>query len=202
MVWGGLAAVILLILVAFATSVMKPKPVAPSLPMLKVLPEFTLTNQHNQKVTLADLRGKVWVADIIFTFCGGPCPRMTKQLSQLQERLFAQPEVQIISLTADAENDTPEVLKRYAERFGANQERWWFLTGPQKDIYHLATKDGLLLAVEETDPAERTSEADLFVHSTIFVVVDKQGRVRAIHESDLPDANEKVLRDVKTLLNE
>src|SRR5574342_412956 len=100
--------------------------------------EFSLTNQNNAAVSLADLRGHVWVADIIFTRCAGPCPRMTRQMKELQDALSAGSSARLISLTTDPDFDTPPVLKQYAERFGADPQRWTFLTGTKKAIGDLA----------------------------------------------------------------
>jgi len=49
------------------------------LPVIGAVNDFTLTNQANAAVTLTELRGKVWIADIIFTRCTGPCLKMTRQ---------------------------------------------------------------------------------------------------------------------------
>ena len=126
-------------------------------------------------VTLADLRGQVWVADIIFTRCAGPCPRMTKQMKSLQAALPADSRAKLVTLTTDPEFDTPEVLKKYAERFNANADRWMFLTGAKKEIAALGI-DSLKLTAVEKKPEEREDPDDLFIHSTIFIVVDKQAR--------------------------
>jgi protein SCO1/2 len=202
-VWGGLAGVILLIFAAFATSLFKAKTAGPPLPVLKQqLPDFTLTNQLGKIVSLADLHGKVWLADIVFTRCPGPCPRMTKQFAQLQSSLASEPSVRLVTLTSDPEFDTVEVLKQFADRFAANPERWSFLTGPKKDIYNLAGANGLLFSIQDTKPEERTSEDDLFIHSTVFILVDKAGRIRASYESDEPEAQEKILKDIRKLLPE
>jgi protein SCO1/2 len=194
--WGMLTFVVAGVFAAFAVSKFyggKP------LPNIRHLPGFVLTNQFGEEVTLSDLRGKVWVSDIIFTRCPGPCAKMTKQLAALQADL---PEdVMIVTLTADPEYDTPAVLKQYAEKYGADTNKWVFLSGPKKDIYELAL-DGLLLAVQEKESAERTSIEDMFIHSTTFVIVDKRGNLRAYHESLEPDANRRVLADIKNLLRE
>jgi protein SCO1/2 len=99
---------------------------------------FTLTNQAGGRVTLSDLAGKVWVADIIFTRCAGPCPRMTQQMRELQTRFAGNPDVRLVSLTTDPAYDTPEILKRYGDKFGAQSDRWWFLTGTTTEIATLA----------------------------------------------------------------
>src|SRR6185437_13521971 len=169
------------------------------LPVLATVSDFALTNQFGRSVTLEDLRGKVWIADIIFTRCPGPCAKMTKQMSELQAALPSNEPVQLVSLTADPEFDTPEVLKKYGERFGALPQRWQFLTGKKLDVYRLATK-GLLLAVDEIKADERTSPDDLFVHSTLFVIVDKHGRVRGSFDGTEASSRSKILAAMRALL--
>lgn len=175
--------VIVTLCVSFVLSRLKPAASRlRSLPVLGQVAEFTLTNQASQAVTLADLRGKVWVADIIFTRCAGPCPRLTKQMRALQDALANDRGVCLVSLTTDPVYDTPEILQKYALHFGADPTRWQFLTGSQSEIASVAI-DSLKLTAIEKKPEERTDSADLFIHSTIFVVVDKQGRLRGVFET-------------------
>lgn len=153
-----------------------------ALPVIGPIADFTLTNQNGHAVSLADLRGRVWVADIIFTRCPGPCLKMTRQMKELQDALPPDSRAQLVSLTTDADFDTPTVLKAYAERFRADTNRWMFLTGPKRAIANLAI-DSLKLTAIEKKPEERTSPQDLFVHSTIFVLADKQARLRGVFET-------------------
>src|SRR5215831_12793996 len=99
------------------------------LPVYGQIASFTLTNQNGRSVTLADLKGHVWVADVIFTRCAGPCLKMSRQMKKLQNNLAATTGTRLVSLTTDPLYDTPPVLKKYAERFGADPNRWLFLTG-------------------------------------------------------------------------
>ena len=87
-VWGGLALVVLTLLLALVFAALKSRE-APGqpLPVIGQIADFTLTNQNGRAVSLADLRGQVWVADIIFTRCPGPCLRMTRQMKALQDAL-------------------------------------------------------------------------------------------------------------------
>ena len=126
---------------------------------------------------------------------------MTHTMSELQSALPQTQPVKLLSLTADPEFDTPEVLRTYGEKFGAAPERWQFLTGNKLDVYRLATK-GLLLAVDEVKADERTSPEDLFVHSTRFVVVDKHGRVRGTFDGTEPSSEQKIVEAIQTLLQE
>ena len=198
-VWGGLALVMAVIFGAYFAA--RLRAARQPLPVLATVPDFALTNQFDRSVTLEDLRGKVWVADIIFTRCPGPCAKMTKQMGELQAALPSSEPVQLVSLTADPEFDTPEVLKKYGERAGASPDRWQFLTGKKLDVYRLATK-GLLLAVDEIKADERTSPDDLFVHSTLFVIVDSQGRVRGSFDGTEASSRSKILAAIRTLLKE
>ena len=184
-IWLGGGLVIILICVTFVSSRMKHRAgqPGPTLPVIGPVADFTLTNQAGGEVTLADLRGRVWLADIIFTRCAGPCPRMSRQMRSVQDALPAGSHVKLISLTTDPDFDSPKVLREYAERFGADPNRWMFLTGTKREIGHLAI-DSLKLTTVETKPEEREDDADLFVHSTIFVLVDKQARLRGVFQTD------------------
>jgi len=182
-VFIGLTLAGLTIAMAFALANLKSRfSNAPSLPVIGPIADFSLTNQDGRAVSLADLRGQVWVADIIFTRCPGPCLKMTKQMKALQDALPPGSPTKLVTLTTDADFDTPPVLKTYAERFQADPQRWTFLTGTKKDIANLAI-DSLELTAIEKKPEERESPQDLFVHSTIFVLVDKRAQLRGVFET-------------------
>ncbi|MBI4324597.1 MAG: SCO family protein, partial [Chloroflexi bacterium] len=120
LVWGFLALVILIIGGAFVWSrLKKPSSTPELLPVYGLVGEFTLTNQLGESFSSDRLRGQIWIADIIFTRCAGPCPIMTHQMSLLQFALAKEPSVKLVSLTADPEFDAPGVLKTYADRFKA-----------------------------------------------------------------------------------
>lgn len=183
LIGAGLVLVVLILLLAMLVEHLQSQ-AARGRPLLVIGPigDFTLTNQNGGAVSLGDLRGKVWVADIIFTRCAGPCPRMTRQMKELQDALPPVSQAKLVTLTTDADFDTPPVLKLYAERFGADTNRWMFLTGAKQEIAKLAI-DLLKLTAVAKPPEERQSPADLFVHSTIFVVADKQARLRGVFET-------------------
>jgi protein SCO1/2 len=195
----------LLVLVALALAGSRRAAALP-LPVLNVVPEFVLTNQEGRTVTLSDLRGRPWIADIIFTRCAGPCPIMTRRMKQLQDALPAGSGARLVTLTTDPAYDTPEVLRRYGEKHGADFARWWFLTGAPEQIARLAV-DGLKLTALEIPESRRTNPADLFIHSTTFVLVDAQGRLRASFETvgeDLPfePVQRRILRALRQLERE
>lgn len=175
-------------------------------PVYGQIDDFNLTNQADTQVTLADLRGHPWVADIIFTRCAGPCPRMSQQMKELQDALPPGGSPRLVTLTTDPDYDTPTILSRYAERFGADTNRWMFLTGTKAQIGKLAT-GGLKLSAVAKQPAEQSSSNDLFVHSTIFVVVDKQAQLRGIFQTGgqdvkWEDQKQKILEAVQLLERE
>jgi protein SCO1 len=206
-IWAGLVlvALTLLVIVVFAGLTLR-RGAAQPLPVYGQIADFTLTNQNAHAVSLADLRGKVWVADIIFTRCAGPCPVMTRHMKELQEALPTGSQTKLVTLTTDPEFDTPSVLKAYGERFGANTNRWIFLTGTKPQIGRLAI-DSLKLSAVEKKPEERDSDRDLFVHSTIFVVVDRQAQLRGVFETtgdgvDPKQAKAQILAAVEQLERE
>lgn len=194
-VWGALILTVLAIAGAFIYKRLQTAPV--SLPIIGPVGEFALTNQHGKTVSAADLRGKVWIANIVFTRCAGPCPLMTKAMKEIQDS--TDPRVRLVTLTTDPDNDTPEVLKRYGEKFGVDFNRWSFLTGSKDQIARLAV-NGLKLVAQEKPAAERESPADLFIHSTLFVIVDQAGNLRAAYELDDPNLKSKVLEATRSLL--
>jgi len=151
--------------------------------VIGLVADFTLTNQDSQVTTLADLTNHVWVGDIIFTRCAGPCPIMTAQMKSLQDALPQSSDAKLVTLTTDPDFDTPPIMKKYGERFGADFNRWTFLTGTKAQIGALAT-GSLKLSAVPVKPGEQTNSVDLFVHSTIFVVVDKQAQLHGVFETE------------------
>ena len=205
-VWGGLLLIILLISAAFVrqrwqdsssdASVLFPPTAA------LVVPAFSLTNQFGKEISNADLQGHVWLANIIFTRCAGACPQMTKNLAELQAALPPESPVRLISLTSDAAFDTTSVLKAYAEKYDAQPDRWWFLTGNKTNIAELAV-GGLKLISNEIAPKDRLSPEDLFIHSSILVLVDRKGYIRGTVDSlDNKGWKKKALYAIDQLLGE
>ena len=202
-VWGFLGAVIVAITGAFVWTNFFAgwRAAGPPLPVYRTVADFSLTNQASQTISLGSLRGQVWVADLIFTRCPGPCAQMTRRLAEVQAGLPAGAPVKLVSFSADPEFDTPAVLQKYGQRFGAAADRWWFLTGPRPEIQRVVSQE-LLLVLLDKKPADREGENDLFLHSTLFVVVDRAGRLRGTFEGAEPDAPRQVLDAVQKLLNE
>src|SRR5580693_4977290 len=125
-IWIGLLLLFGLLALAFAMwfAQVSREIVRPPLPVIGPVADFTLINQDGKLTTLAEFTNHVWVADIIFTRCAGPCPRMTGQMRSLQNLLPPDSNVRLVTLTTDPDFDSPEVLKRYGERFNADFNRW------------------------------------------------------------------------------
>ena len=161
------------------------------LPVLTQLPDFRLVECSGQKLGLADLKGKVWIADFIFTRCPGPCPRMSSRMASLQSNLNGEEGLRLVSISVDPEFDTQEVLAKYAAQYQAEEGRWFFLTGDKTAIHHLA-KSGFLVGGVD----------DVTLHTTRFVLVDRQGRVRGYYSSSDEDELRKLRNDARALLRE
>jgi protein SCO1/2 len=169
--------------------------------------DFALTNQDGNISTLADFTNHAWVADIIFTRCAGPCPRMTGQMQSLQNLLPPGSAVKLVTLTTDPDFDSPAVLKKYGERFNADFNRWTFLTGAKKEIAALAS-GSLKLSAVPVKIEEQKDAADLFIHTTIFVLVDKHAQLRGSFETGgdgvdwTNDVAPRLIKAVRQLENE
>lgn len=164
---------------------------AGSLPVYYDVPAFDLVAQDGQPFHSAVLSGKIWVADFIYTTCPGPCPRMTSQMRGVQDSVANLPDVKLVSFTVDPARDTPLVLADYAKVHGASSERWYFLTGPEATLQKLdrdVFKLGNLNAAME--------------HSTRFVLIDRQGRIRGYYETSESQSIARLIADIHALAGE
>ena len=175
--------------VAYDASAVPPMRDPDDLPVIWPLADFSMTNQLGRIVRRADLLGQVWVADVIFTRCPGPCAMMTSRMADLQASIPEEWPVKFVSLTTDAEYDTPEVLRIYAEGYQADSRRWNFLHGTKPAIVDLAVNNLKLVVLDKEQ--ERQSANDLFIHSTTLALVDKHGRLRSAFESVPMDVSEE-----------
>ena len=154
------------------------------------VPDFSLTTQQGEPLTLSDMKGKIWVADFIFTNCPTICPAMTQEMARLQSEFVADP-VYFVSFSVDPERDTSNVLSRYATAYGADERRWHFLTGDKTHIYQLA-EEGFSLAAGHNGTE--------ILHSTRFVLITPDGNIYGHYDSRSKPALLRLRRDVNTLL--
>jgi protein SCO1/2 len=159
------------------------------------LPTFQLTNQEGESYGSAQLAGKIWIADFIFTTCRGPCPIISSRMSELQKPL-KDTDVHLVSFTVDPDKDTPDVLRDYAGRLQAQSGRWDFLTGSKASIYEIS-KNGFKLGI-----SDGSEELGVPVHSTLMVLVDRKGVIRGYYDALAPDGVTKVLADASHLLRD
>ncbi len=195
LLWGMLTAALLLVLGFSARGWFRPK--AEPLPVFATVPDFSFTERSGEPFGLQQLRGHIWLADFIFTNCAGTCPIMTSQMNALQAAFAEEKlDVRLVSFTVDPERDTPEVLRRFAEGYGAERDKWFFITGPGEQMQKLA-KEGFMLA------AATGGEADeAIIHSNRFVLVDRTGRIRKYYDGTMEGINAEILRDLKALVAE
>ena len=207
------------------------------------LPDFSLIERSGRRVTLGDLRGKVWIANFIYTNCTDTCPLQSARMAKLQDDFSGERDLRLVSITVDPARDTPRVLAEYATRFGADSKRWLFLTGEKEAIYALA-QQGFYLSVEEPErpgptgrpagarprppnradwweapgrtadrlaarlfePTPAYAHSDFlippFIHSSWFVLVDRQARIRGYYHSDEEETLRRLRGDTKILLQD
>lgn len=139
------------------------------------LPEFRLTSERGREVTLHSLRGRPLVIGALYSTCTGPCPSVARGLARLQRELTGT-DVRIVVVSVNPEFDSPAVLARYAERMGADPERWTFLTGPEPEVQALV-RGGFFLAVDRAEPGEDYG-GDPVTHDTRLLAVDRNGHRR------------------------
>ena len=158
------------------------------------VPEFRFTTQEGKTLTREDMKGKVWVVDFFFTRCPGPCPVMSSRMAEISRTLRKTGDVRLVSVSIDPTHDTPEVLAEYASRMNADPTRWIFLTGPEKEITEFTQKGMLQALAKDTD--------NIPTHSTRFMVIDREGRIRGSRNLDEPELVQKLFMDIGSLLRE
>ena len=154
------------------------------------LPDFTLTNQDGQQVSLhemvkidpetGDTIPKIVVANFFFTHCATICPGMTSNIKKLQESIKKSQKVgdrtadfvQFLSFSVDPDRDSVAALKKWADRFQINPENWWLLTGDKKTIYDLSLKH-MNLSVQDPQGVDTG-----FFHTDVIVLIDRDRVVR------------------------
>ena len=155
------------------------------LAVLGKIQDFQLTNQDGREVTLKSLNGKIWVADFIFTTCGGICPVLSGHMAEIYKVFNSSSEgIRFVSISVNPENDTPEVLNQYAKRYAADSDKWVFLTGPRASIQKLAVESFKLGSV--TEP---------IFHSSYFTLVDRYGLIRGYYDGTSDEDLRRLIND-------
>ena len=169
----------------------------PSLNGFHKISSFSLTNQDGKTITENTFDDKIYVTDFFFTTCGGICPKMTTNMKMLQQEFIDDADVLLLSHSVTPERDSVEVLKRYAELKGVISDKWHLVTGTQEEIYKLGRKDYF---VEEDLGLEK--EADEFLHTENFVLIDKNRHIRGIYNGLKKSSLNQLVNDIQTLKKE
>ena len=171
---------------------------SPALPVLGALPPFRLTERSARTVTLADLRGLLWVATFFFSRCPDTCPLQVARLAALGTEFSGAPQLRMVAITVDPAHDTPAVLTEYAERLALDRDRFLVLTGDRGAIAGLA-RQGFKLAVGEVEGGQ-ADDSVLVAHSDRLALVDGDGQLRGTYSSRDPEALERLRHDLGRLL--
>jgi protein SCO1/2 len=169
-------------------------------------PKFELTDQNGKKISNADYLGKVYVVEFFFTTCPTICPKMNRNMIDIQNTFFGNPNFGIASISINPEYDTSEVLKSHADLLGVKSSNWHMLTGNQDYIFGLANKGFNLYA------GQNKKVSGGFEHSGLFALVDKKGNIRSrrdeynnpiVYYDGIEPAGVKAIKtDIKILLDE
>ena len=142
------------------------------------LVNFVFTDSSGREVKRDDMRGKILAVSFLFTSCSLTCPEVSKRMAEIQKLTAGAPDVRLLSLTVDPRSDTPPVLAKWGERFGADTNHWNLLTGDQAQLHFVIGTS--FLATETNNPFN--SMPGNFGGTDRIAVVDKQGRVRAFFD--------------------
>ncbi len=170
---------------------------AAALESFHAIPTFNLVNQDGQAITEGSFTNKIYVADFFFTSCPGICPKMTDNMALLQEAFKDDDELLLISHSVTPNRDSVPELKKYAIAKGVSSDKWHLVTGDRAQIYDLGRN---YYFVEEDLGIEK--EAEDFLHTENFVLIDKNRHIRGIYNGLNKTAIQQLISDIHTLKQE
>jgi protein SCO1/2 len=170
--------------------------IAPDHP--RQLVDFTLTNWTEGVVKRSDLSGKILVVSFLFTSCTLTCPAVSTEMSSIQQMTTNLPGVELVSLTVDPDDDTPDVLGTYSGRFSADTNRWLFLTGDKSQLYHLI---GASFLTHDADNAFGYMPGD-YAHTERIAVVDPRGQLRGYFDGLNQNTPMAVMNEINKIQNQ
>ncbi len=163
----------------------------PAPPVISQAQDFELIDSTNHPFGSAQLKGKIWIAQFFFTTCSGICPITTGKMAMIYRSYNLNKKVAFVSITVNPDNDTPEVLTKYSQKYHADTKQWHFLTGPIQKIEEISVKNFKIGNVEEP-----------VFHSGYFVLVDALGRIRGYYNGTDMEGTKNLFRDISVLLKE
>lgn len=153
-------------------------------------PDFTLTDQDGQKVSMADQRGKLVLLTFLYTNCPDVCPLITQNLNQALQMLGAKrDDVRVLAVSVDPEGDTPKAVDAYAKAHHLLPE-FHYLIGTREELTEVWRK---------YDVAAVASDPELVDHTAYTMLVDENGDGRVIYDSGVKARD--VVHDVDELLS-
>jgi protein SCO1 len=201
LILAGVGIVLAVVVLLGARALFAPGPSRePEIPVFDPVPAFSLTSSDGATVTLETLRGRLWVADFIFTRCTGVCPLLSGRMLALQRALRGRDDIRLVSFSVDPDYDTPAVLAAYARDHGADASRWLFLTG-RREVLHALIGKGFHLAVAQA-PDGTVAPGELITHSDRLVLVDREGRMRGYYHGSEEETVRRLLADIDALAKE
>ena len=167
------------------------------------VPPFRFTGSDGRPVTRDDFDGEVWAVDFIFTRCPAACPVMAQSFARVQSAIQADPLLDgltLLSISVDAEHDTPDVLDAYAQRYGADPAVWRFATGEPGQAIDFSNQTFGLLAVDN-DLSDNPAPGELeFTHSDRVALIDRDGVIRGFFSAQDPAAMQQMQKLAAVLL--
>ena len=161
------------------------------------IPPYAFINHAGDTITEKDYAGKIYVADFFFTTCPGICPRLTKNMKQLQIKYANDTNIKFLSHTVMPWVDTPEVLAAYASKNQINTQQWQLVTGDKEAIYEIA-RTGYFADQDYNE----TANPDSFIHTENFVLVDGNGHIRGVYNGTLETEVHRIIRHIDLLKKE
>ncbi len=183
-------AILFLIIFTSIGNLIFSKSFQPSLPVYGEVAPFRLIDTQGQVFDSARLDEKIWVTAFFFTTCSGICPIMTKNLKFLQDMYRSYPDVEFVSISVNPEQDTPQTLAAYAQKYAADTAQWHFLTGSREDITRIAVHGFKVGSIDQP-----------VFHSAYFILLDRRGRIRGYYEGTQKEEVERLSKDLVRLYN-
>ena len=204
--WSKLISVIfvLSLIVILPLLIIKKNKEPEALPLLGLLPNFSLINQDGALTQGDKLKGAILVVNFVFTSCPSTCPLLTAQMAKIQNIIKDKglPNVQLLSISVDPRTDTPQVLKKYADKYKADYTKWTFLTGSAEDIQNVVI-NGFKIAMQKQGASdEATKDLNIMdiTHGEQFVIVDRSGQIRAYRTANKNSDIERILGIIEKLI--
>ena len=161
------------------------------LPILGEIPSFELIDNYGEPFTEENIGGKIWVADLIFTTCAGPCPIMSTEMKSVHKAYLENEKIRMVTITVNPDYDSPEVLTEYGKRYNADFTKWHFLTGVYEKIQNLIANGFKMGDIEE-----------IVFHSTRFALIDPKMNIRGYYMGTESEDVKKLMGDIKKLIKE